>query len=94
MIQFSKMKLFFRFCVIFLCLISFIRSDNLVDSAKCERDVENCENVSFQRIEKNVSNVNKNSSEQKTVKSNTLKDLDHVEKQIMLEQTNIQENGN
>lgn len=77
-----------------LCFISEFRADSSVESAKCERDVENCENFSFRRNDQNFSNANSNSSDQKSLKSVALNDLGLVEKQIMLEQTNIQENGN
>lgn len=80
--------------IIPLCLVSVHRADNLADLATCERDVENCENFSFRRAQENVSNVNNNSSSQKGLKSVAIKDLGLVEKQIVLEQTHIQENGN
>ena len=80
--------------IISLCLISVYRADNLADLATCERDVGNCEQFSFRRAQENVSNVNNNSSSQKGLKSIAMKDLGVVEKQIVLEQTDIQENGN
>lgn len=84
------MKMYFVISVVLLCLISVIRADGAVDLAKCERDVGNCEKFSFRRIQQNVSSVNNNSS----LKSVALSDLGLVENQIVLEQTNIQENGN
>lgn len=88
------MKLYIGISVGLLCLISELRADNSVNLTKCERDVENCENFSFHQNHQNVSNANNNSSDQKSLKSIVLNDLGLVEKQIMIEQTNIQENGN
>lgn len=89
------MKLYIGISVSLFCLFSEIRADNSLDLEKCERDLKNCENFSFRRNHQNVSDaVNNNSSDQKSLKSVVLNDLGLVEKQIMLEQTNIQENGN
>lgn len=88
------MKLYLLTSIISLCLVSVYRADNLADLTTCERDVKHCENFPFRQVQENVSNVNNNSSNQKGLKSVAIKDLGLVEKQIVLEQTDIQENGN
>lgn len=81
------------FVIIFVFGISVLLADPSIDMAKCELDIENCENESYRQISQNLTNGN-NTNRSKSVKSDALRGLDLIENQLVVEQSHIQENGN
>lgn len=83
------MKMRFKLVLLISSLIVLSASNSENDSATCDSNEENCEQFSFERFQRNSSNVS-TSSEQKKIGL----DLNAVENRMLFDKMQIKEDGN
>lgn len=89
-------KMHLEMHVIILCLLSVVCADRSIELAKCQRNADNnSERFSFQQLSQNFTIAAANNSiETKNVKTETIKSVDVIKKQLVFKESTIQEDGN